>query len=62
MTIGVFVATAMMTGITTGEEVKFTRDQCRVLQQIGVNTDGICPPVREVKRPPKQVVANGNSR
>ena len=32
-------------------EVKFTPDQCRVLRQVGVDTTGICPPVKGQQRP-----------
>jgi hypothetical protein len=28
---------------------KFSEDQCRVLKQTGVDTSGICPPVKKKK-------------
>jgi hypothetical protein len=43
LSAGRIAVTLLAAALSMSADVKFTRDQCRVLQQIGVDTTGICP-------------------
>jgi len=37
--------------VLAADQPKFTPDQCKVMRQVGINTDGLCP---EVEVPAKK--------
>jgi len=56
--IGVLVMMTVLLIAQAAEETKFTADQCKVMKQMGINTDGICDHIfgapkkdRVVKKP-----------